>query len=449
MARTLIIFFTGLTLIAFGLGWLLDRPGSVVIDWHGYRVETSFAVIVIALIIAALIIMLLTRFVRWLLSGNARTREWRLRRNQEKGDKAIARGLTALAAGDAAQALKQAERAQGYLKNSHFVPLLQAQAARLAGDGKKAASYYQKLAKQPETDLLGLRGLLYQALEAGDHDAALKLASRAVSLRPRTGWALSALFDLSLHAKDRQGAERATAGALKAGIISADEAKRRRAILMLMDARDAAQKGDSDEAAKLAQDAYKTCPDLLPAALAAADALVAGGHTRRAKRVISETWQEMPHPHLATLFRQLNADKTPAELVRAMETFVEPSRNHEESRLALAAIALDAQLPGIARDALHPLMDNPTPRAAKLMARLAAASDDADAERQWLAKGLAATRPDPRWRCHHCGWEPEHWQALCERCHSFDSIHWETPLLALDGPAGPTWRRQTEPGLIG
>ena len=52
------------------------------------------------------------------------------------------------------------------------------------------------------------------------------IAAKAVALRPRTGWALNALFDLSLGARDWKDAERATAGALKAGIMSAEEAKK-------------------------------------------------------------------------------------------------------------------------------------------------------------------------------------------------------------------------------
>jgi len=446
MARTLVIFFSALTVVALGLAWLVDRPGHVVIDWQDYRIETSFAAVVIALLLLLIVVLLVARFLRWVLFGHARSVEWRMRRAQDKGDKAIARGLTALAAGDAAQALKQAERAQTYLKNSHFVPLLQAQAARLSGDSRKAAGYYQKLAKQPETDLLGLRGLLYQALEAGDLDAALKLASKAVSLRPRTGWALNALFDLALGARDWKAAERATAGALKAGIMSPEEARRRRAILMLTEAADT-----SDEAIreKLILDAHKTCPTLLPAALKAAEILVATGKTRRAHAALAEAWNQEPHPRLAELYRSLVADRTPAEQVRAMEEFTEAKKNHEESRLALAGTAVDAHLPGMAREVLKPLLDNPTPRTARLMAAMAAEAGDVDEERQWLSRGISARRPDPRWRCHHCGWEPETWQAICQRCHSFDSIAWETPLLALDGPSGPRWRRLSEPGLIG
>ena len=44
MIRALWFLFI-VTLGVFALVWLLDRPGSVVLDWQGYRAETSIAVL--------------------------------------------------------------------------------------------------------------------------------------------------------------------------------------------------------------------------------------------------------------------------------------------------------------------------------------------------------------------------------------------------------------------
>ena len=42
--------------------------------------------------------------------------------------------------------------------------------------------------EQPETEFLGLRGLLTQAIKRGDKGEALDLARRAYRLKPKSAW---------------------------------------------------------------------------------------------------------------------------------------------------------------------------------------------------------------------------------------------------------------------
>ncbi len=37
----LIIYIVGIALLASGLSWLADRPGTLLINWQGYEIETS------------------------------------------------------------------------------------------------------------------------------------------------------------------------------------------------------------------------------------------------------------------------------------------------------------------------------------------------------------------------------------------------------------------------
>ena len=48
-------------LVVAGLVWLLDRPGDVAVDWMGYRIETSFAVLVAGMVLLAVVAALLYR----------------------------------------------------------------------------------------------------------------------------------------------------------------------------------------------------------------------------------------------------------------------------------------------------------------------------------------------------------------------------------------------------
>ncbi len=55
--------------------------------------------------------------------------------------------------------------------------LLSAQAAQLNGDEQAARRYFTAMLDRAETEFLGLRGLVMQALRGGDEAAALGLSS--------------------------------------------------------------------------------------------------------------------------------------------------------------------------------------------------------------------------------------------------------------------------------
>lgn len=74
--------------------------------------------------------------------------------------------------------------------------LLSAQAAQIGGDELAAKKFFTAMLDRPETEFLGLRGLLNQALRNNDRGAARGLAERAATLRPDAAWAASSLFNL-------------------------------------------------------------------------------------------------------------------------------------------------------------------------------------------------------------------------------------------------------------
>ena len=48
----LVLFLLGVIALATGLAWLADRPGSLLVTWQGYEIETSVfrAVVIFAAI---------------------------------------------------------------------------------------------------------------------------------------------------------------------------------------------------------------------------------------------------------------------------------------------------------------------------------------------------------------------------------------------------------------
>ena len=94
----LILFFVLLARVAWGGVYLVEHPGHISMDWFGYQVETSAALLVVAIAVVAVIAWIVFRVVVGLPSFVAYSAR---RRRREKGYDALSRGLVAVNAGDA------------------------------------------------------------------------------------------------------------------------------------------------------------------------------------------------------------------------------------------------------------------------------------------------------------------------------------------------------------
>src|SRR3546814_4260342 len=97
--------------------------------------------------------------------------------------------------------------------------LLSAQAAQLNGDQTAARRYFEAMLERPETEFLGLRGLLNQSLRTDDPARALALAHRARALRPSTPWVLRTCLDLEIRQGRWDDALSSLDAAVKARVI--------------------------------------------------------------------------------------------------------------------------------------------------------------------------------------------------------------------------------------
>lgn len=363
---------------------LADQPGNLTLDWLGYRVETSFIVMLVAGLALSGIVYGVLRGYGWLRrpAGNPS----RIRR----GLAALTQGMTAIAAGDGRAALIHAARADALLGPGPLGLLMRAQAAQLAGDEAAASAHYTAMAALPGSEFLGLRGLLGQALRRGDSVMAKALALQAERLQPKSPWVKQTKFEVECVAGEWAAARETLAAASKAKLISKPEYDRRRGVLALAAAREAEAEGDAERALAQAQEAVKHAPGLAPAAALAARLLAAGGHTRRAARLIEQAWGHAPHPELAAVYATLGPANATAETAMQRRArfgkLLAINPDHPESRLLGAELAAGGMLPG--------------------------------------AVGAAA-RPQPSlWICETCAHRAAEWTPLCPGCGGFDRLRW-------------------------
>ncbi|WP_119420481.1 heme biosynthesis protein HemY [Desertibaculum subflavum] len=411
--------------LSLAAAWLADRPGRLVLDWSGWRFETSVAAILAVLVVLTVLAALLHRIWLWLRDRPGALGRFRDRGRRRKGLEALTRGLVAAAAGDTRDAVRLAESAGRLLDEPALKLLLAAQSAQMTGDDVRAERAFNMMLERPDTEFLGRRGLLVLARRRQDLGAALAHARRAHALRPGTAWVLTELIDLEAAAGNFPAAADAAAQAERRGVLPGPEAARLQATALVELARRAEAEGDAKEALRASLRAHELVADFTPAVTLAARLLLARGKRRRATRLLTDAWAAAPHPDIAEAYLDLEPEAAPERRrVRAQElAALRP--DDPESRLLLARAALAAGDLKAARNEIAPLAgEQAEPRVCRLMAEIDEAEyGDAASARDWLRR--AANAPiRAAWRCTSCGFATPAWSAFCPACAAFGAVGW-------------------------
>jgi len=422
------------------VGFAADNPGRVEITWQGWQIDTSAAVLAVMLIAALAVLSGLIALVGGLLRWPRHRRRRRAARRRVAGDAAVTRGLVALAAGDAVAAQHEAARAETLLDGSPVPLLLAAEAARQQGDRSTTRQFFAKLLERPETEFLGLRGLLGEALNTGDASIARRFAEGARALRPGSPWLADSVLALQARTADWSAAAETIADGSRRKILPAARARHGRGVVLYQQSREAERRGDLRAAAALAARAQALLPDLAEPAAHHAQLLLALQRNRAAKRAIERAWRTTPHPDLARVYLDADHAEQPLAKAAALQRLAEQNPDAVESHLAVAEAALNAQLWGEARRHLGIAAagappPGPTRRLCLMMARLEDSEPGApQMARNWLERAAGAP-PDPCYVCARCNAVNSEWQPVCGQCGGFDTFAWRVPQREADLPA--------------
>lgn len=441
----LLVFFLIIVAAGVGVAWLADHPGALTLNWQGLRIQTSLPVLAVVAAGLAVIVYLLSRVWVWLVKSPAALRISRRFKQTDRGYNVLTEGLAAAMTGDARTALKAADRAEKLLGPGSATQLLRAQAAQMAGDEALAESNFNKLLENPETEIVGLRGLLALARMQGDQDRAVTLALQARKKRPDADWAVRSLFELQIDGADWSNAARTLDQGAGAGVFSGDEAKRLKAVLHVVQGQAAHENADARAAMAHARAAHKAAPDFVPAIVLLARLRLADGAKRRAKSLILGAYQQAPHPDLMQVFLELEPDERPSARLKRLAALTGPAADHVETLLAKAMAAAadedDNTTRLYLREAISQSNDQPDQRICREMVALEERTPDGtERARDWLGRLAAAPTP-PGWVCTSCAEPSADWSAACPSCNLFDGLRWSdhagTQALAILTP-GPT-----------
>ncbi|MVO17861.1 heme biosynthesis protein HemY [Parasedimentitalea huanghaiensis] len=431
----ILVFVALIALMAFGGGILMETAGGVQITVAGTEYTFGALQSVIALMVLVGLVWvflklmsLLVATLKFLNGDDTALSRYFDKGRERKGYQALADGLMAIASGEGRLAMAKAARAEKFLQKPELTDLLTAQAAELSGDTKKAAEVYKRLISNQATRFVGVRGIMKQKLSEGDTETALKLAEKAIAMRPKHEEVQDTLLRLQAQAQDWAGARSTLATKLKTGTLPRDVFKRRDAVLALSAAGAIVAEGATLQQQEQAIEANRLSPDLVPAAAMASRAHIAKGKKRNAAQVLKKAWGAQPHPDLAHAFAEIEPEETGQQRVARFAQLAKLQPKHDETKLVMAELHIVAEDFPEARRVLGDLFERaPDARALTLMAAIERGEGASDAVVQgWLARALNAPR-GPQWICDSCHHIHAHWAPVCEHCSSFDTMTWTTP----------------------
>jgi len=362
-----------LFLVCIGItgAWIAENPGHVTMDWFDYRIDTSFAVLLLLAVVASITLAYATIIIRRLILLPHHVSQQHGVRRYQKGLSELTHSVAALAAADIAGAEAHTRKAEKLLGRTPLTLLLSAQIARSQGDDGQTRLLLEHMLEHPETEYLAARSLSESASKQAKLPQALTLAQRAHALNPK---GIAAVLGLHIRLAQWQQAMQAVAKAVHKGQITRTELRRYRGMIYLQQGMQLMEEGHREAALIAARQAVKQSPDFVPAIIFAARAYAANQQHKRAVTLLLRAWKKAPQPQLAEALRTVIAD--------------EPEKKRSKILRKMAA--------------LHPAEDSRT-----------------------------AFRPKPAWICQACGHVAPHWNAHCPHCQAFDTLEWKARDIAV------------------
>lgn len=276
----LLLFFVAC--IGSVAAWLAENPGSVTIYWFDWRIDTSFAFLLLAAMIAAFVIAYGWILLRRLILAPKRLSQARQIKHYRHGLAELTHSVAALATGDTANAEAHTKKAQKLLGPTPLTLLLSAQSARNRGDDEKTRHLLGQMLEHKETEYLAARSLSEAASQQQLFPKALALARRAQALNPQ-----ASVQVISLHMRlgEWQEAMAAIDKATRRGQLARAQRQRYKGMVHLRQGMDALKQHRNDAALMAAKCVLKELPEFAPALDFAAQAFAAGGNAKKAEKL--------------------------------------------------------------------------------------------------------------------------------------------------------------------
>ncbi len=420
-----------LTCVGITAAWIAENPGNVTMTWFDYRIDTSFAFILLLTLVAALALSVVYIFIHRLIHAPHFFTRQRSAKQQQKGLTELTHSIVALAAADTRAAELHTRKAEKLLGRTPLTLLLSAQVARTQGDDARTQILLEQMLDHKETEYLAARYLSESASKHQHLPKAREMAQRANALNPR---GMEPLLSLHIRLKEWQQAIITINKGLRKGQITRADLHRYKGLVYAQHALDLMEQGQDEAALATAKQAVKQLPHFVPAINILARAYLTSQQAPKAISLVHAAWKKQPHIQLAETFRSAISPLPKEKQLKLARKLAALHPSAYASQVLLTQTNMAAGNWATARAELKKaLAQSETALACKLMAEIEMAEyADYDAQSRWLNRSANAAS-DGSWVCSGCGHATKIWDTHCPSCHSFATLEWKQRDMAFVG----------------
>ena len=303
MLRFLYIFFQFIILFII-VTWAIQNSKSVSFIFRDITVTTTTSVLIIGLLAIIMVALLLQRFIFFLKQSRQKFRYNRNKKIYERGHHSFVKGMAALVNKDFKKAIIEAQNTSKYLKDESLGLLLKSETLKIEKKFNQLNDVYEKMLKNPNMNLLGLRGLMEQNLRNQDYHHAFIYGEKLFYLNPKIDKLYETLINIIGKTNNWQKLIYLNDQSLKFKIINKTIHADNKSIAYYEIAK-IKHKSSEQESIELMERAIKLKRNFAPYVNFYIQLLINSNRLEKAKKTLKNTWTISPHPDLKEQIKTL------------------------------------------------------------------------------------------------------------------------------------------------
>lgn len=423
--KKFLFYFIQLTILLTIVFLIVLSNQKIDFFWKGIIFTGNTSTLLIGLVILIFIALIFQRIYLYIKQSPKRIKDSLKIKNYNKSFKAIVKAMAALYNNDDKELNFQSNILEKLLKNNPISIILRAEAAKKSKKFDIAENHYNTMLLNPDTKILGLRGLLEQNLKKQDYHHALIYAEEIYNINPRLDWIYKTIIQIIVRTKNWHKLIEISKNAFNKRIIpktdyfkSISIAKYEIALIK--------ESTSSIESSQLLKDANSDRPNFPPIVKKLANLLIQNNQLSKAKNLIFKCWSIEPHPMLFEELIEISKREN-SSIVSATSKLIKNNATSYDSIIVLVKANIIENNWIRSKELIKPVLTaRPNKTICELMYEIEIGiTGNAQKANSW--KNRAALGDiEKTWVCKNSGTIQEEWSSVSEGGF-FDSLEWTWP----------------------